>query len=76
MKGALPPSSSESFFTVPEHCAMSFLPMAVEPVKLSLRTMGLEVISPPMAAASPVTTLSTPAGSPARAASAASASAE
>src|SRR5205814_433780 len=67
MNGALPPSSSDSFFTVPAHCAMSFLPTAVEPVKVTLRTLVLEVISPPIAAASPVTTLSTPAGTPARA---------
>ena len=42
----------------------------------SLRTVGLEVISPPIAEALPVTTLSTPGGKPARAASSASASAE
>ena len=76
MNGALPPSSSDSFFTVPAHCAMSFLPTAVEPVNVTLRTLVLEVISPPIAAASPVMTLSTPAGTPARAASAAAASAE
>src|SRR5215469_6696730 len=77
MKGALPPSSMVIFFTVPAHWAMSFLPTAVEPVNVTLRTIGLEVISAPIAAASlPVTTLRTPAGTPARAASAAAASAE
>ena len=77
MKGALPPSSSESFFSVPAHCAIRRLPTCVEPVNVSLRTAGLEVISPPIAAASsPVTMLRTPAGTPARAASSAIASAE
>ena len=65
-----------SFFTVPAHCAMSFLPTSVDPVKVTLRTIGLDVISPPIALALPVTMLSTPAGTPARAASAAAASAE
>ena len=57
MNGALPPSSSDSFFSVPAHCAINFLPISVDPVKVSLRTAGLAVISPPMAAAEPVTTL-------------------
>ena len=76
MKGALPPSSSDNFLTVPAHCAISFLPISVDPVKVSLRTVGLLVISPPIAAAEPVTTLKTPGGMPARRASSASASAE
>ena len=42
----------------------------------SLRTLSLPVNSPPMATASPVTTLNTPAGMPARCASSAMASAE
>ncbi len=76
MNGALPPSSIESFFSVGTHCAISCLPTAVEPVKESLRTAGFEVISAPMAAESPVRTLKTPGGTPARAASSAIASAE
>src|SRR5205807_2009377 len=76
MNGALPPCSSESFFTEPAHCAMSLLPSAAEPVKVSLRTSGLEVISPPIASALPVIMFSTPAGTPARAASEAAARAE
>ena len=55
---------------------MSFLPISVDPVNVSLRTVGLLVISPPMAAAEPVTTLKTPGGMPARRARSASASAE
>ena len=76
MKGALPPSSMVTFFTVPAHWAISNLPTSVDPVKVSLRTMGFAVISPPMAAAAPVTTLKTPGGMPARSASSARASAE
>ena len=45
MNGALPPSSSETFFTCPAHCAISSLPTSVEPVKPSLRTSGFDVIS-------------------------------
>ena len=41
MNGALPPSSIETFFTVPAHCSISSLPISVEPVKVSLRTIGL-----------------------------------
>src|SRR4029434_8887263 len=76
MKGALPPSSSDTFFTVFEHCSISSLPTSVDPVNESLRTVGLLVISPPISDAEPVTTLSTPFGTPARSASSASASAE
>ena len=58
---------------------MRSFPTSVEPVKPSLRTVGLEVSSRPISgasAASPVTTESTPGGSPARSASSATASAE
>ena len=48
MNGALPPSSSETFFTWRAHCAISSFPTAVEPVKPSLRTVGFEVSSPPI----------------------------
>src|ERR1700760_4135995 len=40
MKGALPPSSSETFLTVFAHCFMSSLPTSVEPVKVNLRPRG------------------------------------
>ena len=77
MNGALPPSSSDTRLMPSAHCAISFLPTAVEPVKLSLRTAGCEVISAPIAEAlEPVTMLTTPAGTPARCASTARASAE
>ena len=58
------------------HWAISWLPTSVEPVKLSLRTLGESVIAVEMAPALPVITLKTPAGMPARSASSASASAE
>ena len=41
------------FFTVAAHCAISNLPISVEPVKVSLRTIGFEVISPPISVAEP-----------------------
>ncbi len=76
MKGALPPSSSDTFLTVAAHCSISFLPTSVEPVKVNLRTIGLLVSSFPMTLAPPVTTDITPLGMPARSASSHSASAE
>src|SRR5215471_10644898 len=76
MKGALPPSSSESFFTVPAHCSIRIFPVSVEPVNVSLRTIGFEVISPPISLADPVTQEKTPLGTPARSANSHSASAE
>ena len=76
MNGALPPSSMEVFLTVSAHCAISTLPTSVDPVKVSLRTIVLLVISPPIARALlPATTLKAPAGMPARSPRAASASA-
>src|SRR5262245_26493738 len=76
MNGALPPSSSDSFFTVLAHWAISTLPVAVDPVNESLRTIEFDVSSAPISAADPVITLKTPGGTPARPASSASASAE
>src|SRR6476620_4504046 len=76
MKEALPPSSSDSFFTVGAHCSISRRPTGVDPVKLSLRTIGFAHISAPIALASPITTENTPFGTPARSASTARARAE
>src|SRR5260370_976781 len=64
------------FFSVRAQCAISFLPISVDPVKVSLRTVGFDVISPPIAAADPVITLNTPFGIPALSLSSASANAE
>ena len=69
MKGALPPSSSPTFFTVEAACCISSLPTGVEPVKPMKRTAGCVVMTLPIATASPVTMLSTPLGKPARIAS-------
>src|SRR6202023_3985267 len=74
--GALPPSSSDNFLTVPAHCAINTFPISVEPVKETVRTIGLEVSSPPISLAAPVSTLNTPFGTPARSARSAKARAE
>src|SRR5262245_9433346 len=76
MKGALPPSSIDVFLMVSAHCCSNTRPISVEPVKDNFLTMGFEVIAPPIAVDEPVITLNTPRGTPARSASAASASAE
>src|SRR5215469_4140621 len=76
MNGALPPNSIEVFFTVAAHCSINSFPISVEPVKVSLRTVGFEVISPPISEAGPFTQEKTPFGSPARSPSSHSASAE
>ncbi|MNP20335.1 hypothetical protein D3C76_1129040 [compost metagenome] len=76
MKGALPPSSRETFLMSLAHSTISWRPISVEPVKLSLRTSGLPVSSAPTSPALPVTTLNTPLGMPARSASSARARAE
>src|SRR6478752_8431141 len=76
INGALPPSSSDTFLTVPAHCSISNLPISVEPVKVSLRTIGFEVISPPISFDPPVTQEKTPFGTPARSANSHRAKAE
>jgi hypothetical protein len=76
MKGALPPNSRPSVFTWSALWRIRTRPISVEPVNVILRIVGLDVISPPMARAFPVTTLKTPLGTPARCASSAMASAE
>ena len=67
MKGALPPSSSDIFLMVPAACSIRILPTRVDPVKVILRTLGLEQSSFPTPEASvDGITLNTPAGMPAR----------
>ena len=67
IKGALPPSSSESFLMSPAHCCMRMEPTRVEPVNVSLRTLVFSQSSLPISAASdPVTIFNTPLGIPAR----------
>jgi hypothetical protein len=58
------------------HFVENNLPTLVDPVKLSLRTSGFEVISRPMLSASPVNTENTHFGTPARSARTTSAKAE
>ncbi|KAG1305774.1 hypothetical protein G6F62_015523 [Rhizopus arrhizus] len=74
MKGALPPSSSDSFLMVGAHCSISVRPTSVDPVKLSLRTTSLSHSAAPISRELPVMTWNTPAGTPASSASTASAS--
>src|SRR6201981_2070020 len=76
MNGALPPNSIEVFLTVAAHCCISNLPTSVEPVKVSLRTIGFEVNSPPISFDGPVTQENTPFGTPARSANSHKAKAE
>src|SRR3569833_3934237 len=75
-KGALPPSSSDSFFRVLEHCFMRSLPTRGEPVKESLRIVGCVLKTSPTSAVfcRAVMMLTTPLGMPARWPSSASAS--
>jgi hypothetical protein len=49
MKGALPPSSIDTFFTVSADCRISSLPTSVEPVKVILRTSSRAIIAPAIA---------------------------
>ena len=64
---------SEVRLTVAAHSAINCLPTGVDPVKVSFRTIGLEVSSLPISRVRPVTRLMTPAGTPARSASCAKA---
>ncbi len=76
MNGAWPPSSIEVRLTVSAHCLSRILPTSVEPVNETLRTVLLVHSSVPIGPELPVTTLNTPAGTPARSASSAMARAE
>mmetsp|Transcript_31412 Transcript_31412/g.57033 ORF Transcript_31412/g.57033 Transcript_31412/m.57033 type:complete len:246 (+) Transcript_31412:980-1717(+) len=66
IKGALPPSSRETRFTLTAAAAASFFPTAVLPVNPIFLTPWLEVNSSPMALASPTTMVKTSFGTPAR----------
>src|SRR5690625_7176 len=76
IKGALPPSSSDTFLMVLALCAINNRPISVDPVKLTFLTVGLVVISSPIWEAEPVITENTPLGTPASSASTARAKAE
>jgi hypothetical protein len=62
MKGAWPPSSIETRFTVSAHCFKSRLPTSVLPVKESFRTVLLAQSSPPIALAPAVDDVEDPLG--------------
>ena len=64
MNGDLPPSSSVSALPEPAVASRIFRPTSVEPVKAILSTPSWRTISSPVAP-SPVTMLTTPAGTPA-----------
>src|SRR5215471_12643063 len=64
MNDALPPNSIEVFLTAAAHCSISNLPTSVEPVKVSLRTVGFEVSSPPISLDGPVAHEKTPFSTP------------
>ena len=66
----LPPSSSWTFFTVPAADAMIRRPVAVDPVKVTMSTIGFDVSSSPTSPC-PLITLRTPGGMPASAATSA-----
>ena len=77
INGALPPNSIETFFIVSAQLRVRILPIAVEPVKESFRTIGLSVSAVPISLALvPTTTLRTPFGMPAWSASSANAKAD
>ena len=63
--GFLPPSSSETFFSVPEAAATMRLPTAVEPVKDTMSTPGWLDRVAPTGSPWPSTMLRTPGGRPA-----------
>src|SRR2546422_5243207 len=68
MKGAFPPSSNETRLSCALAPAMSRLPTSVDPVKAIFRTAGWSRNTWPITLLLlPVTTLNTPAGSPASA---------
>src|SRR3989441_8928771 len=68
MKGAFPPSSNETRLSCALAPAMSRLPPSVDPVKAIFRTAGWSRNTWPITLLLlPVTTLNTPAGSPASA---------
>ena len=58
----LPPSSSVTFFTVPDASCMMRRPTSVEPVNATLSTSGCCAISSPALPPGPVIRLTTPGG--------------
>ena len=73
INGAFPPSSKDNFLMVSAHCRMRIRPTSVEPVNESLVTTELSQSAAPICLASPITTCSTPLGTPASSANTAKA---
>ena len=71
MLGLLPPSSKVSFFRFPAAAWMISRPTSVEPVKATLSTSSWAARAAPAVSPKPVTTLTTPSGTPASAISSA-----
>ena len=65
--GSEPPSSSDSRFICGAPIAATWRPTSVEPVNATRRTSGWPTSASPMTEPRPVTTLSTPSGTPASA---------
>ena len=64
MLGDLPPSSSETFLNVLAANSLTRAPVALPPVKATLATFGWVTSGSPTTGPYPVTTLTTPGGSP------------
>ena len=75
MSGDLPPSSSDSRFTLPAEAATIRRAVSTEPVKARRSTPGCSASACPASAPNPVTTLMTPSGTPASCSSSATRSA-
>ncbi len=69
MFGLLPPSSSETFFTLLAASRMISCPVVVSPVKATLPTPGWPASAAPAVPPGPVITFTTPGGKPASRAS-------
>mmetsp|Transcript_39544 Transcript_39544/g.99691 ORF Transcript_39544/g.99691 Transcript_39544/m.99691 type:complete len:322 (-) Transcript_39544:1907-2872(-) len=65
INGLLPPSSRDTFFTLPAQDAMMCFPTSVEPVKPSLRTSGWSAMACPHTDPEPGRMFTTPGGMPA-----------
>ncbi len=67
MFGDLPPSSRVTFLRFPAAACTISLPTSVDPVKATLSTIGWAASAAPAVSPKPVTTFTTPSGTPASA---------
>ena len=63
--GDFPPSSSDTFFKFPAAARTISLPTSVEPVNATLSTSGCAASAAPAVSPKPVSTFTTPGGTPA-----------